>query len=176
MTAWQQQLLHNGKIRKLLFRKKYILLIHFVYIFFHEIVLENTVCVANSSCVPHYWMGELRLLTKIFLVVEVAFHCEYNSAHGKSFRKYGNFILLSPKWRYTSGHKMTSLFIASMLTLVWQDNCPKQWDLTWQPRSGLATVERLILPSGKVITFSLHRVWHLPYDQMYLHEYALKNT
>lgn len=43
MTAWQQQLLHNGKIRKLLFRKKYILLIHFVYIFFHEIVLENTV-------------------------------------------------------------------------------------------------------------------------------------
>lgn len=50
MTAWQQQLLHNGKIRKLLFRKKYILLIHFVYIFFHEIVSENTVHVANFLC------------------------------------------------------------------------------------------------------------------------------
>lgn len=50
MTAWQQQLLHNRKIRKLLFRKKYILLIHFVYIFFHEIVSENTVCVANFLC------------------------------------------------------------------------------------------------------------------------------
>lgn len=50
MTAWQQQLLHNGKIRKLLFRKKYILLIHFVYIFFHEIVSENTVRVANFLC------------------------------------------------------------------------------------------------------------------------------
>lgn len=87
MTAWQQQLLHNGKIRKLLFRKKYILLIHFVYIFFHEIVLENTVCVANSSCVPHYWMGELRLLTKkipcsqklpstVSIILHVANHSE----------------------------------------------------------------------------------------------------
>lgn len=63
-------------------------------------------------------MGEIGLLTKKFLVVRVAFHHEYNSAHGKSFRKYGNFVLLPPKWRYTSVHKTTTLFIASMLTLV----------------------------------------------------------
>lgn len=57
MTAWQQQLLHNKKkIGKLLFRKKYILLIHFVYIFFHEMVSENTVCVSNFTCVPLGWI------------------------------------------------------------------------------------------------------------------------
>jgi len=96
MTAWQQQLLHNGKIRKLLFRKKYILLIHFVYTLFHEILLENTACVADSSCVPHYWIGELRLLTKKSSYSKVAFHREYNSAHGKSFRKYRNLFYFFP--------------------------------------------------------------------------------
>lgn len=89
MTAWQQQLLHNKKkIGKLLFRKKYILLIHFVYIFFHEIVSENTVCVSNLLV---YLLGELRLLTKkitysqtstISLILHMA---NYSESMGISF-------------------------------------------------------------------------------------------
>lgn len=67
MTAWQQQLLHNEKIRKLFFRKKYILLIHFVYIFFHEIVSGSTVYVPNSTCVTLGWIK----INKKFLVVRL---------------------------------------------------------------------------------------------------------
>lgn len=67
------------------------------------------------------------------------------------------------------------LFIDGRLTLAWRENHPNRWDITWQSTSGQAPVEGLILPSREGIICSPHTVPHLPYDQMYLHEYALKN-